>query len=75
MTAILVHSSSRGLGTPEVKMRRSQFVRTQATKCRRATNRYVREEEEQLPDRPEPAQFARDWSLKQTKSNTRPGRI
>ena len=61
VTAILRRLSSRGLGTPEVKIA-SVPVPTFTGNKMVSSNL----EGEQLPDRPEPTQIARDWSLKKT---------
>jgi len=65
VTAILRLSSSRGLCTPEVKI---ASVPVPAFTGNKMASSNLRIQEEQQPDRPEPAQIARDRSLKQIKS-------
>ena len=61
--AILRHFSSRGLGTPEIK---TASVPVPAFTGNKMASRklQIREEEEQLLDRPEPAQIAKEWDQK-----------
>ena len=66
ITAILRRSSSRGIGTPEVKIASVPAPAFTGNKMA-SSNLQIRDEEEP-PDRPEPAQIARDRALKQTKS-------
>ena len=66
VTALLRRSSSRGLDTPEPKIASVPIPAFTANKMA-SSNLQIREEE-QPPDRPEPAQIARDRALKQTKS-------
>ena len=65
VTAILRRSPSRGLCTPEVKIASVPVPAFTGNKMA-SSNLQIREE--QPPDRPEPAQIARDRSLKQMKS-------
>jgi len=65
VTAILCRLSSRGLCTPEVKI---ALVPVPAFTGNKMASSNLRIREEQPPDRPEPAQIARDRSLKQIKS-------
>ena len=66
VTAILRRSSSRGLCTPEVKIASVPVPAFTGNKMA-SSNLQIREDE-QPPDRTEPAQLARERSLKQTKS-------
>ena len=70
-TAILRRSSSRGLCTPYVKI--ASFPVPAFTGSKMASSNLQIREEEQLPDRPEPVQNAKDQNLKQTKSKYKTG--
>ena len=70
VTAILCRWSSRGMGTPEVKIASVSVPAFTGNKMASSNL-----EGEKLPDRPEPAQMARDRSLKKKTANTRPGGI
>ena len=65
VTTVVPRSSSRGLGTPKVKM--SSIPVPAFTSNKMSSSNLQIREEEQAPDRPEPAQIARDRSLKQTR--------
>ena len=62
VTAILRHSSSRGLCTPEVKIASVSVSAFTGTNIMASRNLQIREEE-QLLDRPEPAQIARNRNI------------
>ena len=71
VTVILRRSSSRGLCTPEVKIASVPVPAFTGNKMA-SSNLQIREDE-QPPDRTEPAQLARDRNLKQTEGKYKTG--